>query len=214
MLEYDPAVNLTHYPGLDMAKYGKNTYGENLYRIVFSNSRKNLAGGTWPDLSVGYRWVPTYRAIKDQWVLERWLPCIQFAGSKQNWENLKDTVSGWPLLGPYPERGDYQHTFTFSAGVPGVTILDDMIASAERFRLKSFQDHHDNASREKEYEDEATRKAGEDRLRNRLSFKLDYAFAGAHGKRGTKTADFTLRAEDLTMGGRKAPLGNNKLIAL
>ena len=47
--EYDPQLNLRHFPTLPMAVYGLNQYGENLYRVVFAESRRHLIGGQWRD---------------------------------------------------------------------------------------------------------------------------------------------------------------------
>src|SRR5258708_34792444 len=82
-----------------LAKFGQNHYGENIYRVVWGESRMEMVGGLWlnrlhddesnrlvnrgrmvvdsnPVLSQSaeYRTVPRYPG-KERWVLEKWLPC-------------------------------------------------------------------------------------------------------------------------------------------
>ena len=139
-LEYDPVLNLRHFP-VPMARFGKNPFGENLYRIVFTSSRRHLVGGRWPDGTTGYHWVPKYRKVKAGWILERWNTAWQFAGmSQREWDTtMIDPVSGWLLLGPYPARGEYDLAWEFDAGVDADS-LDKIIGAVELGRNRSFED--------------------------------------------------------------------------
>ena len=111
-LEDDPVTDLRHYP-MPMGKYGKNPYGENLYRIVFASSRRRLIGGRWhvpcarcdgtgeeepyvrcdscgglgnSGYEDAYHWAPAYPdavANRSPWILERWYTGMEFAGMSQ-----------------------------------------------------------------------------------------------------------------------------------
>jgi hypothetical protein len=101
---------------------GRNRLGEANYRAVWGWSRLAWVGGKWEDRNpagelrrecVELRRVPKY-APHDRWHIERWLPPESY-GSPRDWYahtiERADGVS-MPALGPYPERGEYQHTFT------------------------------------------------------------------------------------------------------
>ncbi len=175
-----------------------------LYRIVFSASRRNLIGGEWPDGSNCYRWAPTYPHIQpDAWVLERWLSPEDFAQcSREYWEdNLM-------VLGPWPERGEYQHAHTFEACGPQDAGLDTLISWIEEGRKRSWQDNLDAVTAQNEKRKQDLRTQGDARIRDAMSFKLDYAMAGAHAKRGTKTAKVHKSANELGL-----PTGGGKSLA-
>jgi hypothetical protein len=84
------------------------------------------------------------------WLLERWLPAYMF-GSQEAWYRMtakveeltedhhgqtinKLTDTGLPILGPYPERGDYMLVAGPRADVIGVGELQEVIATVERLR--------------------------------------------------------------------------------
>lgn len=200
MLQYDPATSLQHHP-TSMQRFGLNPYGQPLYRIVFSASRRNLVGGQWPDGSNHFEWAPTYNQISPAaWVLEKWLSSDDFAGvSKEYWEdNLL-------ILGPWPERGEYQHAHTFEACGPTDANLDKLISWIEAGRNTSWQDNLDACRSHEAKRLADVRSQADARLRDAMSFKLDYAIAGAHAKRGTKTAKVHKSANELglpTTGGK------------
>ncbi len=104
---------------------GQNRFGEPNYRAVWGWSRLAWVGGKWEDRNaagelvrecVELRQVPKY-APYDRWHIERWLPPEAY-GSPRAWyaqtvergEGL--AAASIPALGPYPERGEYEHCFT------------------------------------------------------------------------------------------------------
>jgi hypothetical protein len=115
-----------------LSKFGQNPRGENVYRLVWSESVTETIGGVWEDRaregsntlvrkgrmlmdsnpviqkSYGYRVVSKYPDLKGdkaRWVLEKWLPCSY---SSDIWEWLYfDPESDCYLSGPYPEAGEY-----------------------------------------------------------------------------------------------------------
>lgn len=194
--EYDPITSLRHWP-TPMSRFGKTPYGDNLYRIVFRDSRRHLVGGRWPDGTSGYHWVPKYRSIDAPWIMERWRP---ESLTKSQWDrDMVDPVSGWLLLGPYPSRGDYELVWEFDKGVDSDS-LDRIVAFVENERgRRSFQDLRDRASGEYEADTREMDAARYGEIREAMT-----AFGGAplsygrHG-RGTKTADPVLTAEQVGM---------------
>ena len=195
MLQYDPAVNLRHYP-VPMSKYGTNPFGENLYRIVFTESRRHLVGGMWPDGSMAYHWVPKYRQISSAWILERWRfePMTKF-----QWErDLVDPVSGWPLFGPYPARGDYDLCWEFDHGVDSDS-MDNVVAFIEKRMVRSFQDTRDMISQGYEAEEKETRQNNFLDMRDTFpAFGSAPMTSGRFG-RGTKTLPDAVTANELHM---------------
>lgn len=103
---------------------GSNRFGEPNYRAVWGWSRLGWIGGKWEDRdaagrlvreTTGLRLVPKY-APHDRWHIERWLPPEAY-GSPRVWYAQTIEVAGGvsvPALGPYPDRGEYEHCFTLA----------------------------------------------------------------------------------------------------
>lgn len=101
---------------------GRNRFGEANYRAVWGWSRLAWVGGKWEDRNAAgelvrecleLRRVPKYEP-HDRWHIERWLPPEAY-GSPHAWyaQTLeRDDGLSVPALGPYPERGEYEHCFT------------------------------------------------------------------------------------------------------
>jgi hypothetical protein len=101
---------------------GSNRFGEPNYRAVWGWSRLGWVGGKWEDRNdagdlvrevVELRYVPKY-APHDRWHIERWLPPEAY-GSPRDWYGQTIELAGGrniPALGPYPDRGEYEHCFT------------------------------------------------------------------------------------------------------
>ncbi|MGC1106031.1 MAG: hypothetical protein WA876_05800, partial [Candidatus Acidiferrales bacterium] len=100
---------------------GLNRYGEPNFRVVWGWSRLTWIGGKWTDADahgnvtreiIELREVPKYFPF-DRWHIERWLPPETY-GSPQEWYaqtiEREDGIS-IPALGPYPQRGEYEHCF-------------------------------------------------------------------------------------------------------
>ena len=190
MLEYDPAVNLRHYP-MPMAKYGLNPFGEPLYRIVCASTRRNLCGGPWADGSQ-YRLVKTYPEISFPWILERWHSALEFSGmSREQWDRTMLENSG-----PYPSRGDYNLAWVFDLGV-GEENLDNIIEACERGRSHSATELHQQHEATYRQEEKATQDACYQQIRESYSAFGTRPMAGYGGGRGTKTARPMLSANEL-----------------
>lgn len=182
-LEYDPVLNLRHYPA-PMFRFGQNPFGENLYRIVLTHSRRHLVGRRWSDGHVGYHWRPKYRAVKAAWILERW-----------NWERLSkaewdrtmvDPFSGLLLFGPYPARGDYELAWEFDKGVAADSI-DNLIGAIEHGRSRSFEDIRAFHKAEYESEERRGKWSAEAEIRDAVTAFGNAPFSSSLLTRGSKT---------------------------
>lgn len=122
-------------PGIPMQRYGSTPYeGQPLYRVVFSDSRTDLLGGKWPDGACEYREVLRYPGIRGQWVLEKWLSAEEYAGTPAQYEKEQwDPTSGLLTTGPYPNRGEYTHCYTFPYA-PTDSMIRTVIIALERSR--------------------------------------------------------------------------------
>ena len=116
-----------------LRKFGQNPYGENIYRLVWSESVFETIGGMWEERArpnegnsvvrkgkmlfdsnpvirktACYKQVskyPDYKGKEARWILEKWLPC---SFTPWMWEyKFTDPSSGLLISGPYPEHGEY-----------------------------------------------------------------------------------------------------------
>lgn len=98
---------------------GLNRFGEPNYRCVWGWSRLSWIGGEWFDRGrtvVEERFVPKYLGF-NRWHIERWTPPEAY-GSPRYWRLTTTGVYGRvsiPELGPYPERGEYELSFTIES---------------------------------------------------------------------------------------------------
>ena len=101
---------------------GLNRFGEPNFRAVWGWSRLTWIGGKWADMDahgnvarecIELRQVPKYFPF-ERWHIERWMPPESY-GSPQQWYAQtieRENGISIPALGPYPQRGDYEHCFT------------------------------------------------------------------------------------------------------
>jgi len=97
-----------------LAPFGKNPWGENIWRVVWAPRRITMYGGYWHDNGMfEYRYVPRYGKLT-AWILERWLPARHF-GSPKDWEATTANAEGYLSNGPYPRFGVYMSGYQFCA---------------------------------------------------------------------------------------------------
>jgi|SRR5581483_3118727 len=141
-----------------LERFGKNRYGQNLYRLIWAPSRMRIFGGYWDDIGKHeYRLVPKYGPTP-QWALEVWRAPVIYGGP-EIWERQTMSADGWLTCGPFPAHGDFECLNKFSAknsddgGIlpePGLILYLVM----EQRLLRTFSEAH----RKSVYEDEAHRK--------------------------------------------------------
>jgi len=100
---------------------GINRFGEANYRAVWGWNRLAWIGGKFEDRDehgalvrerIELRSEPKYPAV-NRWHIERWVPPEAY-GSPRAWYAQtieRESGIGIPALGPYPSRGDYEHSF-------------------------------------------------------------------------------------------------------
>lgn len=104
---------------LPMQRYGVRN-GLPLYRVVFSDSRTWLVGGTWPGEGFTFKEVPFYPDKDGKWILEKYLSPEEF-GPKEEWDRKE--AYGDTKLGPYPSSGEWEFCYEFP-----YTPTDSMIS--------------------------------------------------------------------------------------
>jgi hypothetical protein len=117
---------------------GVNRYGEPNYRAVWGWSRLGWIGGKWTDRdgagdvvreTVELREVPKY-VPHDRWHIERWMPPESY-GSPGAWYASTIEREGGvsvPALGPYPDRGEYEHCLTLESPLGEFVQLTPAVA--------------------------------------------------------------------------------------
>lgn len=188
---YDPKASLRHWPA-PMARFGKNPYGENLYRIVFAPSRRMIAYGTWADGSRKARYIPKYPEIGDQWILERWMTPYEYTGRTP--EQWKQTLT---VLGPYPDRGEYEVSHVFEACGPTDANLTKLISWIEEGRKRSWWENRTACQADSEADEKERKNLREAIIRDSLPAFGTAPLSGYGGGRGTKTAPILKSAEEL-----------------
>jgi hypothetical protein len=101
---------------------GLNRYGAPNYRVVWGWNRLAWIGGKFEDRDehgnllrevVELRQEPKYAEV-NRWHVERWVPPEAYGSPRQWYAQTVETAEGRrvPALGPYPQRGEYEHCFT------------------------------------------------------------------------------------------------------
>jgi hypothetical protein len=104
---------------------GANRYNEPNYRVIWGWNRLAWIGGKFEDRDddgnllrevVELRQEPKYPQL-NRWHIERWLPAESYGSPKSWYAQTIERLAGQsiPALGPYPERGDYEHCFTLES---------------------------------------------------------------------------------------------------
>jgi len=142
---------------------GLNRFGEPNYRAVWGWNRLTFIGGKWEQdnadgkpAEYALRRVPKYPQL-NRWHIEKWCPPEMY-GSPWTWCNGSTMERE---LGPYPERGEYEHCFTLD-GPRGEfiqltpTVAEYIARAIERSRATKPKKHtlySREARKDKEYLD-------------------------------------------------------------
>ncbi len=144
-----------------LSKFGKNSYGQNCFRLIWEPSRMRIFGGYWDDLGKWeYRLVQKYGTAK-KWILERWRPAVVY-GSPELWEQQTGSADGWLTCGPFPVHGDFECISKFAANNPA----EEGILPEPGLVLYTVMEHRlgqviAESDRKRVYEDDALRKERE-----------------------------------------------------
>lgn len=144
---------------------GMNRYGEANYRVVWGWNRLGWIGGKFEDRDaqgdlirevVELRWEPKYPQV-NRWHVERWVPAEAY-GSPGAWHAQTIECAGGrsvAALGPYPERGEYEHCFTLQGPRGEFLQLTPTIAEYVARSIEWTRGRNPARQRAKLYEREA-----------------------------------------------------------
>ena len=103
---------------------GVNRFGRPNYRAVWGWSRLGWIGGKWEDRGAGGELLREVVALRrepkytphDRWHLERWVAPEAYGSPREWYVQTVERANGVsvPALGPYPERGEYEHCLTLA----------------------------------------------------------------------------------------------------
>jgi hypothetical protein len=132
---------------------GVNRFGEANYRAVWGWNRLAWIGGKFEEHDpatgsllrevVELRQEPKYPAV-NRWHVERWMAPESYGSARAWYAQTLEIADGRsvPALGPYPERGEYEHCFTLE-GPQGefvqlsATVAEHIARAIEWSRNKS-----------------------------------------------------------------------------
>lgn len=89
-----------------LRKYGRNPYGENIYRVIWSETRHTICDG---------KLTLEYGEFQPQWMLEKWKSAEEYAGMGPiEWDmRTRDPITNEYIIGPYPSEGFFCHCYSF-----------------------------------------------------------------------------------------------------
>lgn len=134
---------------------GHHISGQPWFRVVWGWSRLTWVGGKWEEYDQGtlkhvtyeYREVPKYDPFF-RWHIEKLMPA-EFFGSPDYWyESTLEVIDGQNFyeLGPYPNRGEYEHCFTLQDPTTQAfldlspSVVDRVVQAVERSRYLVHKD--------------------------------------------------------------------------
>lgn len=179
-----------------MARFGTNPYGQNLYRIVFADSRRHIIYGEWPNGERKATWVELYPHLRGHWVLEKWLSPQEFAGCTAEQWNANHALT---VLGPYPDRGEYEICHDFDIVGPADCNLDKLISWIEEGKKRSFWENRAACQADYDQQQKDISNEMQARIGNALPAFGSAPMVGHGGGRGTKTRPVLRAAEDVGM---------------
>lgn len=189
---YDPKTSIQHWP-MSMTRFGLNPFGENLYRIVLTDSRRFIVHGKWNDSGQPRAaWQLLYPQMMGRWVLEKWRSAFEFTvKTAAQWNRDPDCL----VLGPYPTRGEYQMVGD-DAFPPADTNIEKLIGMIEVSRV-SWAEKLRACRTQQEYVKADEKRQRVDIIRDCLPAYGTEPMVGFGGGRGTKTAPVLKSANEL-----------------
>ena len=167
---------------------GHNRFGEANYRVVWGWNRLSWIGGKFEDRDacgdlvrevVELRVEPKYPQL-NRWHVERWVPPEAYGTPRQWYAKTLESANGKsvPALGPYPERGEYEHCFTLQGPQGEFVQLTPTIVEHVAQAIEWARRFPKTRQREKLYE----REAGKDREYEEWAYDvMDDAAPALHG---------------------------------
>lgn len=191
MEHYDPQASLQHWQGSSesLARMGLNPFGENMYRVVYAPSRRSMVKQS----AKRHQWMRTYPQAGVAWVLEKWLSAYEFTGmGPEQW--AQNPVG---VLGPYPERGEYELMHIFYPAPASLGHIEKIIRMTEAGKKYRAAENMVALKDEVDRERKEDKRVWHDRLMDRTAAFGTAPISAYGGGRGTKTKEFTLTASDV-----------------
>lgn len=195
LLDYDPTVNLRHWP-MPMARFGTNPYGGNLYRIVFAPSRRHLVRGPGAQGEKTLAWLHKYPAEADRrsWVMEKWISTVAYTGT---------TAAEWNAAAPnfVVAEGEYEMCHEFFGADPGHSNIEKLIYWIGMGHVRRPVENQiaiRDAAVKQEKEDRGNRI---EKLKELMPAFADAPVSGYGGGSGTKTKTFKLDSRAIGING-------------
>lgn len=143
---------------------GVNRYGEANYRVLWGWNRLGWIGGKFEDRDergdlirevVELRREPKYPQV-NRWHVERWVPAEAYGSPRAWYAQTMERADGVSVaaLGPYPERGEYEHCFTLQGRRGEFVQLTPTIAEHVARAIEWARGRDHAAQRAKLYERE------------------------------------------------------------
>jgi hypothetical protein len=157
---------------------GRNRFGGPNYRAVWGWNRLAWIGGKFEDRDehgslirerIELRREPKYPAV-NRWHIERWVP-PEVYGSPRAWYAQTNEIANGrcvAALGPYPDRGEYEHCFTLETPKGEFIQLTPTVAEYIATAIERSRSKPRARSREKLFD----REAREDRAYENWAFDL------------------------------------------
>jgi hypothetical protein len=157
---------------------GLNRFGEANYRAVWGWNRLAWICGKFEDRDehgalirerIELRKEPKYPAV-NRWHIERWVP-PEVYGSPRTWYAQTNEIANGrsvAALGPYPERGEYEHCFTLETAQGEFIQLTPTVAEYVATAIERARCTPRVRAREKLYD----RETREDRAYENWAFDL------------------------------------------
>ena len=156
----------------------RNRFGEPNYRAVWGWNRLAWIGGKFEDRDehgapirerIELRKEPKYAAV-NRWHIERWVPPEVYGSPRAWYAQTNETANGRTVaaLGPYPERGEYEHCFTLETPKGEFVQLTPTVAEHVARAIEYSRCKPHSQSRTKIYE----REEREDRAYENWAFDL------------------------------------------
>jgi len=157
---------------------GRNRFGEPNYRAVWGWNRLAWIGGKFEDRDehgvlirerIELRKEPKYPAV-NRWHIERWVPPEVYGAPRAWYAQTSEIANGQTVaaLGPYPERGEYEHCFTLETPQGEFIQLTPTIAEHIARAIEYSRCGPRGQSRKRLYD----REAREDRAYENWAFDL------------------------------------------
>ena len=139
--QMDPYKPVPEFCERYLRQFGRNPYGEPLYRVVWGEGPTNeiITGGLWFDTdTVEYRRIKSPNVKK--YILQKWLPAEMFGSPQYFYSEASNNIDHGFWSDPiYPSRGRYEQVYTFQE-YPNIAYMSTIVMGLKANKLYSKQE--------------------------------------------------------------------------